>query len=93
MLSEVGVAPMEAISLARLISYLKRIEQMEEGCWPKLLFNDTLCKRKKTWMRQNRKWDIYLNMCPTNSKEIKAYVIDKFHKHTWNKELGRKKKY
>jgi hypothetical protein len=32
-------------------------------------------------------------MCPTNSKEIKTFVMDKFHKRTWEKELGRKKKY
>lgn len=32
-------------------------------------------------------------MCSTNRKEIKAFVIDKFHKCTWDKELGRKKKY
>lgn len=32
-------------------------------------------------------------MCPTNNKEIKAYVMDKFHKCTWIKEMGRKNKY
>jgi hypothetical protein len=32
-------------------------------------------------------------MCPTNSKEIEKFVMDKFHKRTWEKELGRKKKY
>lgn len=50
MLSEVGTAPIEEIALARLISYLKRIGQMEEGRWPKVVFNDTLCIRKKSWM-------------------------------------------
>ena len=34
-----------------------------------------------------------MNTCPTNSKEIKAFVIDKFHKQIWDKEIGRKKKY
>jgi len=56
MLSEMGVAPIEAIVMVRLIRYLKKIEQMEGGHWPKVVFNDTLCKRKKTWMRQNIKW-------------------------------------
>lgn len=56
MLSEVGAMPMEAIALARLICYLKIIEKMEEGGWPKVIFNDTLCKRKKTSMRKNSKW-------------------------------------
>jgi len=32
-------------------------------------------------------------MCPTNSKEIKSFVMDKFHKRTWDKEIRRKKKY
>jgi len=48
-------------------------------------------------MRQNnkwmQKWNIYLNACPTNSKDLKSYVMEKFHKHIWGKELGRKKKY
>ena len=32
-------------------------------------------------------------MCPTNNKEMKTFIMDKFHKHTWEKELGRKKNY
>ena len=47
-------------------------------------------------MRQNNKWfskwDIFLSMCPTNSKELKPFVMDKIHKCTWEKELGRNKK-
>jgi NAD-dependent dihydropyrimidine dehydrogenase PreA subunit len=70
---------------------------MEEGRWPKIVFSDRLCKRKKIWMRQSNKWfskwGICLSMCPTKSKEIKTFVMDKFHKCTWEKELGRKKKY
>ena len=56
MLSEVGAAPIEAIAMVQLIRYLKKIEQMEDVRWPKVVFNDILCKRKKTWMRQNNKW-------------------------------------
>ena len=63
---------------------------MEEGRLPKVVFNDTLCKRKKIWIPQNNKWfskcGISLSMCPTNNKEIKKFVMDKFHKHTWEKE-------
>jgi hypothetical protein len=55
MLSEMGVAPIEAIAMVRLIRYLKKIEQMEDGRWPKVVFNDILCKRKKMWMWQNSK--------------------------------------
>jgi hypothetical protein len=87
----------EAIAMVRVIRYLKKIEQMEEGRWSNVVFSDRLCKIKKTWMRQNNKWcskwGICLSMCPTNSKEIKKIVMDKFHKRTWEKELGRKKKY
>ena len=47
-------------------------------------------KQNYTWMQ---KWNIYLNVCPTNSKEKKDFVMGKFHKKLWGKELGRKKKY
>ncbi len=56
LLSETGTAPIEAIAMVRVIRYLKKIEQMEEGRWPKVVFNDRLCKSKKTWMQQNNKW-------------------------------------
>ena len=53
--------------------------------------------RKKTWMRQNyawmQKWNIYLNAYPTNRKELKNFVMKKFRKYVWRKELGRRKKY
>jgi hypothetical protein len=48
LLSETGAAPIEAIAMARVIRYLKKIEQMEEARWPKVVFSDRLCKRKKT---------------------------------------------
>ena len=48
-------------------------------------------------MQQNNKWfskwGIFLNVCPINNKEIKAFVMEKFHQRTWDKELGRKKNY
>lgn len=34
-----------------------------------------------------------MNMCPTNNEEMKTFVMDKFRKCTWDKELGRKRKY
>ncbi len=40
-----------------------------------------------------QKWNIYLSASPKNSKELKNYVMEKFYKHIWGKELGRKKKY
>ena len=79
-----GASPIEEIAMVCLIRYLKQIEKMEYSWWPKVVFNDILCKRKKTWMQQNMKWlskwDIHLNRCPTNNKEIKTFVIDRFHK-------------
>jgi len=34
----------------------------------------------------------YLLECASHkNKEIKAFVMEKIHKHTWDRELGRKK--
>ena len=78
LLSETGVAPIKANAMVLVIRYLKKIEQMEEGRWPKVVFNDRLSKRKKTWMWKNNKWfsksGTCLSMCPTNSKEIKTLL-------------------
>ena len=73
MLSETGATPIEAIAMVQLIRYLKRIEKMGVDRWPNVIFKEGMSERKKTWMRQNytwmQKWNIYLNSCPTNSKE------------------------
>ena len=70
---------------------------MEGGRWLKVIFNEGVNERKKSWMRQNKKWmkkwNIYLNACPTKSKELKNFVLEKLCKGIWGKELGRKKKY
>ena len=70
---------------------------MRVGRWSNVIFNEGMSERKKTWMKQNytwmQKWNIYLNSCPTNRKELKDFVMEKFHKKVWEKELGRKKKY
>ena len=39
------------------------------------------------------KWNIYLKVCPKNSKELKDFFMEKFHKKVYGKELGRKNKY
>ena len=50
----------------------------------KVIFNEGMSERKKPWMRQNnkwmQKWNISLNACPTNSKELKNFVLEKFRK-------------
>ena len=70
---------------------------MGGGRWPKVIFNEGMSERKKSWKKQNnkwmQKWNIYLNSCPTNSKELNNFVREKFRKGIWGKELGRKKKY
>ena len=70
---------------------------MGVGRWPNVIFKEGMSEIKKTWMRQKytwmQKWNIYLNACPTNSKELKNFVLEKFCKGIWGKELGRKKKY
>ena len=97
MLSETGATPIKAIAMVRLIRYLKKMEQMGGGRWPKVIFNEGMSERKRSWMRQNnkwmQKWNIYVNSCPTNSKELENFVLEKFCKGIWGKELGRKKKY
>lgn len=47
MLSETRATLIEAISMVRLIQYLQRIEQMGEGRWPKVIFNEGMSERKK----------------------------------------------
>ena len=44
MLSETGEAPIKAIAMVRLIRYLKRIERMGAGRWPKVNFNKGMVK-------------------------------------------------
>ena len=62
---------------------------MREGRGPKVIFNEGMSERKKSWMRQNnkwmQKWNIYLNACPTNNKELKNFAMEKFRKHIWGK--------
>ena len=89
MLSETGATPIEAIAMVRLIRYLKRIEKMGVGRWPNVIFKEGMIEKKKTWMRQKytwmQKWNIYLNVCPTNSKELKNLFMENFCKHVWGK--------
>ena len=89
MLCETGATPIEAITMVRLIRYLKRIEQMKVGRWPNVIFNEGMSERKKTWVKQNytwiQKWNIYLYVCLTNNKELKEFVMEKFCKKVWGK--------
>ena len=42
--------------ITKLISYIKRVENMENQHWPKVTVEEELGHRRKTWMKQNKKW-------------------------------------
>ncbi|KAH9319051.1 hypothetical protein KI387_020820, partial [Taxus chinensis] len=87
LLAEAGSFSLEASAISRMISYLKKVENMDNFRWPKIVMNDTLERRKKTWMNQNTKWmykwGINLLECPNRNMEIKNYVIEKFRTAMW----------
>ena len=64
---------------------------MGVGIWPNVIFKEGMSERKKTWMRQNytwmQKWNIYLNACPTNSKELKNLLwrsfVNRYEEKSW----------
>ena len=58
-------------------------------------FNPTHDHQQKAYIGGNISWraKIIIAQLRTNSHQIKAFVMDKFKKRTWEKELGRKKKY
>ena len=80
----------------QVIRYLKKNEKMEDTRWLKVVFNEILGTRKKTWIQKSnkwiRKWSILLRCVPQKVKRQNLLYIDKFHKGTWDKVLGRKKK-
>ncbi|KAH9293516.1 hypothetical protein KI387_041284, partial [Taxus chinensis] len=92
LLAEAGTFPMEASAITRLISYLKKVESMDNLRWPKMVTEDNLERRKKTWMKQNNKWmnkwGINFQECPNNNREIKNYVMEKFRTAMWTEQMG-----
>ncbi|KAH9307116.1 hypothetical protein KI387_043788 [Taxus chinensis] len=95
LLAEAGSFSLEASAIARMISYLKKVENMDNLRWPKMVVNDTLERKKKTWMNQNTKWmykwGINMQECPNSNREIKNYVIERFRTAMWTGQIGRKK--
>lgn len=95
LLAETGMFLMEASAVIQLLSYLKKVEKMDKHHWPKLVVEERLVRRKKTWMNQNKewvsKWDIDLHTCPNTKEEIKRLVLEKFRAVMWTKQMGRKK--
>lgn len=92
LLAEVGAFPLEASAIIRLISYLKKIENMNNHRWPKAVMEEALNCRKNTWMKQNNKWmnkwDIKLQECPSTNSEIKNYMKEKFRTTMWSNQIG-----
>ena len=56
-----------------------------------------LDSKKKTWMKQNKKWlskwNINLHECPNTKEEIKKFVNEKFRTGMWTNHSGHKKSY
>lgn len=87
-LSETGATLIETIPMVQLIRYLKIVQQIGVNRWPNVIFNEGTSERKQTWMRQNykwmQKWNIYFNVCPTNSKELTNFVMaDRCGENSW----------
>ena len=97
LLAEVGSFPLEVIALVWMLSSLKKTQGLETHCWPKLVIEEKLDRWKSTWMKQNikwmQKWDINIQNCPDNIKEIKKFANEKFRNILWIGHIGRKKSY
>ena len=92
LLAEVGAFSLEAAAITKLISYIKRVENMENQRWSKVTVEEELGRRRKTWMKQNKKWlskwNIKLHECPSTKKEIKNFVTEKFRIAMWTNHNG-----
>ena len=96
-LAEAVAFPVEASAMIWLLSYLRRLDNMETYQWPKMATREKLDRRKSMWMKQNiiwmNKWGINISECPNNKGEIKRYVQGKVKESMWKGPLGRKKEY
>lgn len=70
---------------------------MDNQHWPKIAMEKELERRKKTWMKQNKKWlskwNITLHEHPNTKEEIKTFVIEKFRTTMLTNHNGRKNAY
>ena len=48
--------PIEALAMVCLVCYLKKNQGMEVHCWPKLIIEVKLDRRKNKWVKKNIKW-------------------------------------
>ena len=67
--------PMEASTIVRLLSYLKKVSKIDAHCWPTRVVDGELARRKKIWKKQNdkwfNKWNIDYLECSKNKFKIK----------------------
>ena len=74
-LAEAGMFPVEASTIVRLLSYLKKVSKMDAHRWPNRVVVGELVRQKKTWKKQNdkwfNKWNINYQKCSENNSEIK----------------------
>lgn len=86
--------PIEASLIIHLLSYLKKVENMDKHRWPNLVVKEELSRQKIMWMKQNKKWlgkwDINLHDCPHTKEEMKKWVLEKFRITMGTKQVGRK---
>ena len=72
---------MKASTVIHLLSYLNKVENVDAQWWSKSVVEEGLVRRKKMWMKQNRKWlikwDINILECPNTNEEIKRFVLEK----------------
>jgi hypothetical protein len=96
-LAEIGNFSLEATTITKLISYLKKVESMDNQRWPKLAMEKELDRRKKTWMKKNKKWlskwNIKLYECPNTKEATKKFVNETFRTTMWINHSECKKAY
>jgi hypothetical protein len=97
LLAKTSTFLLEATTITKLISYLKKVENMDNQRWLKLAMEEELERKKNTWMKKNKtwlnKWNIKLHECPNTKEEIKRFVIEKFRIAMWINHSGHKKTY
>lgn len=51
---------------------------MDNHHWPKIAMEEGLTQRRKTWMKQNKKWNIKLHKYPSTNEEMEKFVMENF---------------
>ena len=91
LLVEAGLFLMEVEEVFRFLSYLKKVEVMDEHRWPKIVVTMELTRRKKNWGKQNDKWlgkwGIKWQDFPNSKEEVKKWVHKKFRTTMWEKQF------